>query len=126
MSLLKQWKKEFAELLKLPTITFENGLILKIEYRNEHDELHRNPEICPACIGYYENGNIRCESYLVNGKRHRLDGPAFISYYENGNIYHESYWVDGKRHRLDGPAYIIYYGNGNIRYEQYWVNGKRK
>ena len=42
MSLLKQWKKEFAELLKSPIITSKNGLILKLEYRNEHDELHKN------------------------------------------------------------------------------------
>ena len=97
MLLLKQWKKAFAEFLKSPIITFKNGLILKIEYRNEHDKLHRNPEIGPACIGYYENGNIRYKSYWVNGERHRLDGPAIIGYYENGNIHYEEYWINDKK-----------------------------
>ena len=126
MSLLKQWKKEFAELLKLSIITFENGLISKLEYRNEYGELHRNPEIGPAVIYYYRNGNIRFGSYWVKGNSHRLEGPAFISYYENGNIYYESYWVDNKCHRLDGPAHIEYYENGNISYKEYWINGKKK
>ena len=98
MSLLKQWKKEFAELLKSPIITFKDGSISKLEYRNEHNEWHRNPEI----------------------------GPAYIEYYENGNIHYEQYWVNGEEHRLDSPAYIEYYETGNIRYEEYWVNGKQK
>ena len=97
MLLLKQWKKEFAELLKLSIITFENGLISKLEYRNEYGELHRNPEIGPACIGYYENGNIYHESYWVENKKHRLDGPADIWYYENGNICYEEYWINGEQ-----------------------------
>jgi len=126
MSLLKQWKKAFAELLKSPIITFEKGLILKIEYRNEHNEWHRNPEIGPACIGYYENGNIYYEQYWVNDKKHRLEGPAFIKYHINGNICFEEYWVNGKRHRLEGPAFTKYHKNGNICYESYWVNGKQQ
>ena len=69
MLLLKQWKKEFVELLKSPIITFENGLISKLEYRNEYGELHRNPEIGPAYIEYYENGNIHYEQYYVNGEQ---------------------------------------------------------
>ena len=126
MLLLKQWKKEFAELLKLSIITFENGLISKLEYRNEKNELHRNPKIGPAVISYYKNGNISYEEYWVNDKKHRLGEPSFIRYYENGNIHYEEYWVNGKKHRLDGPAIIEYFENGNIHYEQYWVNGKRK
>jgi len=124
MSLLQNWKKEFARLLKSHIITFENGLISKLEYRNEYGELHRNPEIGPAVIYYYENGNIRYKSYWVNGKKHRLEGPAYISYYENGNIRCESYWVNSEEHRLDGPAYIEYHENGNIHFESYLINGK--
>jgi len=126
MSLLKQWKKEFVGLLKSPILILKNGLILRLEYRNEHDKLHRNPEISPACIRYFENGNIRYESYWVNDMIHRLEGPAFIEYYENGNISYEEYWVNSKRHRLDGPAYIEYHENGDIDYKEYYVNGKRK
>ena len=125
MSLLEQWKKAFVELLKLPIITFENGLISKLEYRNEHGELHRNPEIGPAHVGYYKNGNICYKEYWVNGKRHRLEGPAYISYYENGNIRYEQYWVNGKKHRLKGPAFIDYYENGNIYHESYRVENKK-
>jgi len=124
MLLVEQWKKEFAELLNLPIITLRNGLISKLEYKNEHDELHRNPEIGYAYICYYKNGNICYESYWVNSKKHKLEGPAYIEYYKNGNVRCEEYWINNKKHRLEGPARIIYYENGNILYEEYWVNDK--
>jgi hypothetical protein len=37
--------------------------------------------------------------WVVNGKRHRLDGPA--SEFLDGT---KEWWVKGKLHRLDGPA----------------------
>ena len=126
MSLLKQWKKAFVELLKSPTITSKDGLILRLEYKNEENKLHRNPEISPAVISYYKNSNISYESYWVNGEIHRLGGPAIIEYYENGNIHYEEYWVNDEKHRLDGPAIIRYFENGNMHHEEYWINGKKK
>ena len=37
--------------------------------------------------------------WVVNGNRHREDGPAVV--WSNGN---KSWWFNDKRHRLDGPA----------------------
>ena len=70
------------------------------------------------------NGNVSSESYYINGKLHREDGPALIFYYyEKGNILSEYYYLNGKRHREDGAAYIYYYQDGNIYYEAYYLNG---
>jgi len=126
MSLPKQWKQAFVELLKSPIITVENGLILNLEYRNEKNKLHRNSEISPASIVYYKNGNIHYEQYWVNGKKHKLGGPASIVYYKNGNIDYVSYFTNGEMYRLENFAYIEYRENGNISCEEYWVNGERK
>ena len=97
MSLPKQWKQAFVELLKSPIITVENGLILNLEYRNEKNKLHRNSEISPASIVYYKNGNIDYVSYFTNGEMYRLENFAYIEYRENGNISCEEYWVNGER-----------------------------
>jgi len=73
---------------------------------------------------YYNNGNIRSETYRLNNKCHRENGPAVIWYYENGNIKkYESYYKDGKWHRENGPAIIQYYDNGKIEIEAYYLNG---
>ena len=74
---------------------------------------------------HIENGNIYCEEYWVNGKKHRLDGPAVVYYYENGNIHCEQYWVNDKYHRLDSPAHIAYRETGEIFYEEYWIEGNQ-
>jgi hypothetical protein len=51
--------------------------------------------------------------WLVNDKRHRLDGPAIESL--NGSKY---WFLNNKRHRVDGPA--IEYSDG----DKYWyLNG---
>jgi len=68
-SIIKEWKKDFAELLKQPKLTVENGLIIKIKYKNENNELHRNIDIGPAIIWYYDNGQISCEAYWVYDKK---------------------------------------------------------
>ena len=124
---VKKWKQQFAELLKLPIIVTRKGLISVIEYKNENNKYHRNTDIAPTCITYYKNGRIMCESYWINGKRHRLYGPAII-YYDHSNwTWTEEYWVNGKKHRPieEGPASISYYGNRQIYYKEYWVNGKK-
>jgi len=60
----------------------------------------------------YSNGN---KYWLLNGKRHRTDGPAIE--YSNGNKY---WYLNGKRHRTDGPA--CEYPDG---YKSWYLNGKR-
>ena len=64
------------------------------------------------------------ETYTLNDKRHREDGPASIHYYKNGNIKMEYYYINDESHREDGPSDICYYENGNIESEHYYINGK--
>ena len=73
-------------------------------------------------ITYHDNGNVLSESYYLNGKRHRENGPAFIFYYKNGKIYFEHYYLNDKYHRENGPA-VIFYDNGKIESERYYLNG---
>ena len=53
--------------------------------------------------------------WLLNGERHRLDGPA--EEYEGGD---KVWYVMGKVHRLGGPA--VEYANGA---KEWFVNNKR-
>ena len=39
------------------------------------------------------------KEWLLNGKRHRLDGPALV--WPNGD---NAWFFNGKMHRIDGPA----------------------
>lgn len=51
----------------------------------------------------------RIEYYNEKSQLHRIDGPARI--WNNGD---ESWWINGKRHREDGPA--IQYIKGGSHY----------
>ena len=73
---------------------------------------------------YYDNGQIRSESYRIDGKRHNPHGPAIKIWYENGQIQYEEYYIEGKLHNPNGPAIKSWYENGRIEYEQYWINGQ--
>ena len=75
-------------------------------------------------IEYHANGQVRCESWYVNGKRHRLDGPAVIQYNANGHEASEAWLVNGAYQRLDGPAVIEYDDNGQIIGQEFWVRGQ--
>jgi len=68
---------------------------------NENGELHRLDG--PAVIGH------GYESWYVNGKRHRDNGPAVSIVYEDGVLCQEWY-INNLLHRLDGPAIIDEYG----------------
>jgi hypothetical protein len=48
-----------------------------------------------------------------------------IEYWPNGHKQYESYWLNGKRHREDGPAYQSWDENGTKEYEVYWLNDKK-
>lgn len=62
---------------------------------------------------------------LVNGRRHRTDGPAWVEYYENGKVKREEYFYDDVLHREDGPAFIEYFENGSKKTEVYCINGMK-
>ena len=123
----KNWKQTFAELLKIPNITFrDSGLIKEMKYKNELDELHRDPYIGSAHIGYRETGQIYFKIYYVNNKKHRPteEGPASTWYYDNGQIFFELYCINDKLHRpsKEGSARIQYHENGNVYCEEYYIN----
>ena len=50
MIYIKNWKQEFAQLLKVPNITIENGLIKTITHTNENNKIHRNSLIGPGIM----------------------------------------------------------------------------
>jgi hypothetical protein len=54
------------------------------------------------------------KSWLLNGKRHREDGPAI----ECADGY-KSWYLNGKRHREDGPA--VEYADGS---KEWYLNDK--
>jgi len=45
---------------------------------------------------YRKDGSVSSESYRIDGKRHRVDGPAYIDYYEDGSVRYEGYYIDDK------------------------------
>ena len=44
-------------------------------------------------IEYYDNGQVACEYWRVNGQYHRLDGPAWVRYNQQGEIIEQEFWV---------------------------------
>ena len=46
-----------------------------------------------------------------------------ISYYEDRSIKNESWWVNGRLHREDGPAWTWYREDRSVRYEAWWIDG---
>ena len=71
-----------------------------------------------------ENGQVECEYYFLNDKRHRTDGPAVI-YYLNGQVSSERYFLNDEYHRTDGPAVIYYDGKGKIWNKEWHLNSNR-
>ena len=74
---------------------------------------------------YYDNGQLYCEIYIVNGKRHREDGPAYNRWYETGQREYEVYYVNGVHHREDGPAITWWDEDGNITSQEFWLDGEQ-
>ena len=62
-------------------------------------------------VNVYDNGSVE---WLLNGKKHREDGPA-VTYIDGAK-----YWyINGECHREDGPATITSEGN-----KTWYKNGK--
>lgn len=68
-------------------------------------------------VSYYENGQLKHQVILKNGK---YDGLA-IYYFESGKVQSKVYWKDGRKH---GKS-VIYFENGNVRQENQYVEGTR-
>lgn len=68
-------------------------------------------------VSFYENGALKHEVILKNGKP---EGLA-TTYYESGKVLSKVDWKEGKRH---GKG-VIYYENGNVQQENEYVDGVR-
>jgi antitoxin component YwqK of YwqJK toxin-antitoxin module len=64
----------------------------------------------------YENGKIRMEGAIKEGKR---DGVWKV-YFEDGSIWNEGTYTNGKR---NGEA-KNYFPNGKLKYEGFYTDGK--
>jgi len=56
--------------------------------------------------GYYSNGQKKYESYYINDKHHREDGPAVQRWYENGKKEYEEYWLNDKK--ISKEEFVLY------------------
>jgi len=61
---------------------------------------------------------------VINGKRHREDGPAYQSWFENGQKWIEEWVLNDKYHRVDGPSFQSWYKNGQKWIEKWYLNDK--
>ena len=54
------------------------------------------------------------------------DKPTKEEYYENGNIKYQTWFKNDQCHRTNGlPAWIHYSSNGNIDYQEWYINGNQ-
>ena len=71
-----------------------------------------------------DQGRLQSETWRLNDKLHRTDGPARIYYRPDGTVDYEQWWLHSQLHRADGPAYTIYWADGTVRYETWWMHGQ--
>lgn len=77
-----------------------------------------NP-VCEVKPGRFFN----IETWTVDGRLHRLDGPSYIERHPETNIIFTEYWCqDGKIFRNSGPSIIRYCHTGDAWLE-IWQNG---
>lgn len=117
-------KNDNIEIIKIKK-TYKNGMIIREQFLNDKDELHRDDKDSPADIHYLNN-----ETYLSvwykNGNIHR-DGdlPAYIGHSAIGNEYIKQWYQNDCVHRDgDKPAIIQYDIEGNIISEEWYQNDK--
>ena len=74
-------------------------------------------------IEYYPNGQKWYERWVLNGKRHREDGPAVQRWHNvnghNNQKWYEIWYLNDKRHREDGPA-VQYWNKEGIKVKEKW------
>ena len=73
----------------------------------------------PAIKSWFENGQVECEYYYLNGNKHRLNDPAVRYWYKNGLLRKEEYYLRGERHNTTGPAIKKWDENGHLNEECY-------
>ena len=73
---------------------------------------------------FYENGQLWIQSWHLNGRLHRKDGPAREQFYENGQLWNQSWHLNGQRHREDGPAKEWFNEDGRLTSQEWRLNGQ--
>ena len=74
---------------------------------------------------FWDNGQLRCRAFYLNGRFHRTDGPACESWGPGGRLEDRQFYVNGKYHRTDGPAREWWGSEGWGRSSAFFVvNGK--
>lgn len=71
----------------------------------------------------WKNGQKIRELWCLNDLKHRLDKPAFVEFFDNQMIC-EAYLKNDEFHRTDGPAVITWSSKGAKTSEAWIVNGK--
>lgn len=66
---------------------------------------------------FYENGKVKMEGKLENGKR----TGVWKAYYEDGTLWSEGEFVNGERNGYG----LNYYPNGNLRWKGDYKNDKQ-
>lgn len=98
---------------------------------------------------YYENGQLKSESWLLDGEYHRVGGPSDQIWYANGQLKEsgcaytvvgiglpplhllagmqmglctEQWWcINNMFHRKDGPAIQAWFENGQLRENRWYM-----
>lgn len=104
-------------------VEYDNNGDVKYEYYFQYGKKHN--ENGPAYIHRHDK-IIRYEKWIINDKTHRLNKPAVLYYYDNGQLKFETYYEDGKCHRVNGPALIIYNKDGSVKSQNYFYHGVKK
>lgn len=86
-----------------------------------NEKLHRGDG--PALVERFATGYV-FESYYQHGRLHRQEGPARILRRPDGSTYEYAYYRNGKLHRQEGPALIYLHEDGS-RGEFYYQDGAR-
>jgi hypothetical protein len=89
--------------------------------------MHRDGDK-PADISTNNKGVVTQETWYVDNKQHREgDKPSELRYWDNGNLKVETYTIhDGMLHRDgDKPAQIMYNENGDKQESRYYEVGNR-
>jgi hypothetical protein len=71
------------------------------------------------------DGSVESESWYLDDKRHREDGPARIWYRSDGSVEWEAWWLNDNLHREDGPAYIQYRPDGSVQKKEWWLEDEK-
>ena len=73
-------------------------------------------------IEYWNDKKLCQETWHLDGKLHREDGPSAIFYNQDGSVGAEHWHIGGKLHREDGPAVIRYDRDKKAYYQKWFLN----